>query len=291
MYILSRAIALSLLFVWMVIPIVLFASEEEKININVAPLEDLVKIVHLGETRALELISLRPFSSLDELSKINGISELRIEDIKNQGMASVEIENQKEIFIKETPQEYPKNIIFTELLPSPEGPDSENEWIEIFNKNNFEVDLSNWQIIDINGATKIFTFSKGQIISANEYLLLYRGDTKITLNNNQDGLQLLNPLKEIVDSVNYENAENKKSLSLVGISWLWNEKLTPGGKNIYNEKTEVILEKDEILSKNNEETITTIETKKNYNYGFIATLTALISTTSILLIKKNARIR
>jgi len=66
------------------------AFAAEKIDINSAPLEDLVKIIHIGESRAQELISLRPFSSLDDLVRINGISQARVQDIKEQGMAWVD---------------------------------------------------------------------------------------------------------------------------------------------------------------------------------------------------------
>lgn len=293
MSILSRVIALCLLSAWILTPTINLEAKEEKININTASLENLIKIVHIGESRGIELISLRPFTSLDELSKINGISELRIKDIKDQGIAFIEIISQEELLVGEITQEYPKNIIFNELLPSPKGPDSENEWIEIFNKNDFEVNLSDWQITDTKGTTKIFTFKKGQTIKANEYLLLSRGETKITLNNSGDGLQLLNPLKEIIDSIDYENAENKKSLSLIKGSWIWNSELTPGMRNIYNEIKEIVPEReDKIPTENNKEIkIITTEIKEPYNYIFVATFTALISAILILLIKKNVRIK
>ncbi|WP_218240517.1 helix-hairpin-helix domain-containing protein, partial [Pseudomonas sp. 2822-17] len=45
------------------------------IDINSASVEKLSEIIHIGETRAEELIELRPFDSLDALSKINGIGE------------------------------------------------------------------------------------------------------------------------------------------------------------------------------------------------------------------------
>ena len=67
-----------------------FVLATEKIDINSAPLEDLIKIIHIGEARAQELISLRPFSSLDDLTKINGIGSSRIADIKKQGLAWVD---------------------------------------------------------------------------------------------------------------------------------------------------------------------------------------------------------
>jgi len=62
----------------------------EKIDINIASLEDLIKIIHVGEARATELISLRPFSSLDDLAKIKGIGSSRVNDIKKQGLAWVD---------------------------------------------------------------------------------------------------------------------------------------------------------------------------------------------------------
>jgi len=64
-----------------------------RIDINTAPLEELVKIKHIGEGRAEQLIALRPFSSLDELVRINGIGEARLKDIKEEGLAWV-AENQ-----------------------------------------------------------------------------------------------------------------------------------------------------------------------------------------------------
>jgi competence ComEA-like helix-hairpin-helix protein len=65
------------------------ASAMEKIDVNSAPLEELIKIVHIGEERGVALISLRPFSSLDDLSRIKGISSGRIGDIKKQGLAYI----------------------------------------------------------------------------------------------------------------------------------------------------------------------------------------------------------
>ena len=67
----------------------LILSIATRIDINASPLEELVKIVHIGKARALELISLRPFSSLDDLTRINGIGESRVNDIKKQGLARI----------------------------------------------------------------------------------------------------------------------------------------------------------------------------------------------------------
>ncbi|MDQ0258060.1 beta-lactamase superfamily II metal-dependent hydrolase [Evansella vedderi] len=59
------------------------------ININSATKEQLTEIVHIGEERADQLMNLRPFNSVDELTKINGIGSGRLGDIKEQGLACV----------------------------------------------------------------------------------------------------------------------------------------------------------------------------------------------------------
>ena len=60
------------------------------ININTATVEQLQDIVHISEARAEEIIRLRPFASLDELTRVSGIGPARLEDIKDEGKAYVE---------------------------------------------------------------------------------------------------------------------------------------------------------------------------------------------------------
>lgn len=61
-----------------------------RVNINTASLEELMEIVHISENRAQDLINNRPFTSLDQLTRISGIAEARVQDIKDQGVAYVE---------------------------------------------------------------------------------------------------------------------------------------------------------------------------------------------------------
>lgn len=57
------------------------------VDINTASLDELQKIVHIGTSRANALISLRPFSSLEDLERISGIGPARVADIQNEGIA------------------------------------------------------------------------------------------------------------------------------------------------------------------------------------------------------------
>ena len=62
---------------------------DQQVDINLANIDDLMRIIHIGEVRATELIQLRPFSTLDDLTRISGIAAARLNDIKNQGIACI----------------------------------------------------------------------------------------------------------------------------------------------------------------------------------------------------------
>lgn len=126
---------------------------------------------------------------------------------------------------------YVSGIVINEILPSPEGPDAEEEWIELYNQNNEEADLSLWRISDAVGSIKTHTFSRGAIIPAQGFLVLERPETGITLNNSGDGLELLRPDGVAADAVVYPKASRGRSYNRLGFGWQWSDILTPGGTN------------------------------------------------------------
>jgi len=74
---------------------------ETQIDINTASLEKLQEITQIGPSRAQQIISLRPFSSVDDLARVSGIGNgTRLNQIKSQGLACVD---------KDTTPETPKN--------------------------------------------------------------------------------------------------------------------------------------------------------------------------------------
>jgi competence ComEA-like helix-hairpin-helix protein len=233
-----------------------FAFATEKIDINTAPLEQLDKITGVGPVLAQRIIEARPFSSVDDLLRVKGIGEKTLQKIKGQGLACVGCEPTEEISNNQfpisneistpnseiqnaTPIVYPGGILINEILPSPEGADETNEWIELYNSNNFEVDLSDWKIKDKEGSIINYVLPKNTKISAGGYLVLKRPETKIILNNTTDGLFLYWPNEEVVDSMSYEKAPRNQSYNNTGAGWQWSTTLTPGTKNIITQnKTE-----------------------------------------------------
>lgn len=59
------------------------------IDINSAYASELEEIIEIGPERALELIELRPFVSIDDLKKLTGIGDARFGKIKEQGLACI----------------------------------------------------------------------------------------------------------------------------------------------------------------------------------------------------------
>ena len=224
-----------------------FVLASDKVEINIASLEQLDEIIGIGPVLAQRIIDARPFSSVDDLIKVKGIGEKTLQKIKDQGLVyignSIEatepaITEEKPAAV-EPPPTYPAGVILNEILPSPEGADDQGEWIELYNTNNFEIDLSGWKIKDKEGATTNYSLLENTKISAYGYLILKRPDTKITLNNTTDGLTLYWPNEKIIDSMAYEKAPINQSYNKMGANWQWSASLTPGAKNIIEDLSKI----------------------------------------------------
>jgi len=121
--------------------------EEGQIDINTASETELQDITQIGPARAKEMLTLRPFSSVDDMIRITGIGENNINSIKSQNLACVDDENTEEekeevvnnetapveeIAIKETT---PKNIELQPIELNTKAIKSENS--EDLGKNNY----------------------------------------------------------------------------------------------------------------------------------------------------------
>ena len=69
-------------------------------------------------------------------------------------------------------------VIISEFMPNPEGDDSENEWVELYNAGDKTIDISNWFLDNREGGVKPFQFPYGTTIMPGEYRLF---NSKITV--------------------------------------------------------------------------------------------------------------
>ena len=114
------------LLIFLLIPI--FVSAQEIVDINNASLEELQTITGIGSVYSQRIIDARPFSSIDDLLRVNGIGEKTLQKIKDQGLAYVESQPiEKKVAEDGPPQSYPGGIIINKIMPSPEGADADKE--------------------------------------------------------------------------------------------------------------------------------------------------------------------
>lgn len=59
------------------------------VNVNTASVQELVRIIHIGPARAEAILDLRPFQSVEDLVRVNGIGSAHLQDIISQGLACV----------------------------------------------------------------------------------------------------------------------------------------------------------------------------------------------------------
>ncbi len=232
---------LALFLILFISPFLINAAGQ--IDINTATLAQLDELTGIGPSKAQSIIGGRPYSSLDDLLRVKGIGESTLQKIKDQGVACANCTTQ--IIIEEGPSTEPleesnlsepisyiSGIFINEILPSPKGADDTDEFIEIYNSNNLEVDLSGWSIEDINGSVNSFNIPAGTKILANGFLTFYRPQTKIMLNNDSDGLNFFSPDKKLVDSISYIKAPTGQSYNKTSSDWKFSATLTPGTINV-----------------------------------------------------------
>ena len=164
--------------------------------------------------------------------------------------------------------------------------------------------MSGWKIKDSVGSITIYTFSK-ETIKAQSYLVLSRPETKITLNNDADALNLIQPNGIVTDTVSYDKASRKQSFNLTNSGWSWSEELTPEAPNIIKQSQEQNFEKLILKSSNNkvekndtleddEKILATVgkqlsEPNEFSNIYLIALVLALFSGIVILILKKTIK--
>lgn len=103
-----------------------------------------------------------------------------------------------------TPNDF-SGLFISEYLPYP---DSENEWVEIYNSNDFEVNLNGWFVDDISDEGSAPIVITG-IITPKSYKVFYLSIA--FLNNSGDDVRLLNGNKIERDKTSFESSIKNKS--------------------------------------------------------------------------------
>ena len=137
----------------------------------------------------------------------------------------------------------PGFLTLNEILPAPKKVDFNgdgeanllDEYIELYNPNGFPIGLDGWALDDDEGGSRSWPLPDGTIIDAHGFLLFFRDETGIALNNDGDRVRLLAPNGQIIDSFGYENAvwDQPWSRTVDGAGeWTLTYPPSPGGPNL-----------------------------------------------------------
>ena len=117
-------------------------------------------------------------------------------------------------------------VFLTEFMPNPNGG---NEWAEVYNPQDFEINIGGWKIDDIEGASSPYSIPEGTKIDGKSYAVF---SFSAKLNNSGDTIRLLNPSGEVVESRSF--GETTKGISFAKDSqgnWQITATPTPGATN------------------------------------------------------------
>lgn len=153
-------------------------------------------------------------------------------------------ENMEEVFEEAEEQkeglEAKGKIFINEILPNPSGDETENEWIEIFNSSDEDINLKGWSIKDSSKSGK-FVFKEDVIIKKRDFLVAYRKETKIALNNSGgEKVSLFDQKGRLVSEVSFSgSAKENISYAFDGEKWRWTKHLTPGKENVFGKTPKI----------------------------------------------------
>ncbi|MCA9329136.1 lamin tail domain-containing protein [Candidatus Saccharibacteria bacterium] len=134
----------------------------------------------------------------------------------------------------DSPEIQPGKVIITELLPDPASPstDANDEFIELYNADTADIDLSAYRLTTGVNSSKSFELS-GIVLSAGQYLALFSSQTKLNLSNSGSNVRLMYGDDLVVYEVGYDTATQDVAYAWDGQSWQWTTVASPGQPNIF----------------------------------------------------------
>jgi len=127
-------------------------------------------------------------------------------------------------------------ITITELLPNPATPlsDTSDEYIELHNPNDTEIDITGYILQTGLTTFRKYTIPADTTIPGNGYLALYSSQTKLSLINSGSKVALYGPngTDLIVETEPYGTAEQGLVWQYVNGLWQWSSSQTPSALNL-----------------------------------------------------------
>lgn len=130
-----------------------------------------------------------------------------------------------------------RNIRINEVLPDPEGADKDNEWTELINLCEEEIDLTGYYLVDKSSAKHFLS----ETIAAGGFTLVY---PVFSINQTDEEIFLYSPEGQLIDSMFYSSSKTNLAIARVpdGIGeWKMNRVPTPGDFNYIEYPNDIII--------------------------------------------------
>ena len=177
--------------------------------------------------------------------------------------------------------------MINEVLPDPAGKDTEGEWIELYNNSGESINLSGWILMDMVGQGRTFIFPDRTEIGHFNFLLCPISQTKLSLNNTGDIIELLNANGVLQDKIKYPTAKQGQSYNRTDNGWLWSESPTPNKNNIVKQQEKKIATSTyQQVKPPNIPASSAPEIQTKTTSFFLAIITALLSAVIVLSVRK-----
>lgn len=131
------------------------------------------------------------------------------------------------------PKQLPLRI--NEVFPNPAAKGEDNEYIEIYNFGDKNIDLTGFILKDATRSGG-YVFPAETDLRPGEFLLIYKSVSKISLNNTEEQIYLLDDNENQIDFLEYFKTKEESSFGFdeVENTFRWSKNLTPGAKNIFD---------------------------------------------------------
>jgi hypothetical protein len=124
-------------------------------------------------------------------------------------------------------------ILISEMLPNVEGVDDGSEFIEIYNPNDFDIDLTNYVIKIKSTSEKQYSFPIGSVINAGDYLAFSNSEIGFTLLNTSSTVEIWSTDGLIIDAADtYTDPKEDLAWAKINEIWAYTNRPTPNAKNL-----------------------------------------------------------
>lgn len=123
----------------------------------------------------------------------------------------------------------------TEILANPlgTGTDGVEEFVELYNSNDSDFDLSGFVLQTGTSTTHRYVFPSNTKIAAKSFVAFYSAQTGLTLSNTGSRAALIDPFgTQVSTSTEYTSAKDGMAWALAQGEWYWTNRPTPGSTNI-----------------------------------------------------------